>query len=67
MDCSVSGLPVHHQLPEFTQTQVDSVGDAIQPSRHLSSPFPPAFNLPSIRVFSNELIFFQMASGGQSI
>ena len=45
MDCSTPGLPVHHQLPEFTQTCVHWVGDAIQPSHTLSSPFPPAFNL----------------------
>ena len=45
MDCSTPGLPVHHQLPEFTQTLVCRVGDAIQPSRPLSSPSPPAFNL----------------------
>ena len=38
------GLPVHHQLPEFTQTHVRWVGDAIQPSHSLSSPFPPAPN-----------------------
>ena len=37
-DCSLPGLPVHHQLPEFTQTHVHRVGDAIQPSHHLSSP-----------------------------
>ena len=42
MDCSKPGLPVHHQLPEFTQTHT---GDAIQPSHPLSSPSPPAFNL----------------------
>ena len=45
IDCSTSGLPVHHQLPEFTQTQVHWVGDAIQPSHSLSSLSPPAFNL----------------------
>ena len=39
------GLPVHHQLPEFTQTHVHRVGDAIQPSHPLSSPSPPAHNL----------------------
>ena len=44
MDCSMPGLPVHHQLPEFTQTHV-RVSDAIQPSHSLSSPSPPAFNL----------------------
>ena len=41
MNCSMPGLPVHHQLPEFTQTHVHRVSDAIQPS-HLSSPSPPA-------------------------
>ena len=45
MDPSLPGLPVHHQLPEFTQTHVHRVGDAIQPSHPLSSPSPPAFNL----------------------
>ena len=45
MDCSTPGFPVHHQLLELTQTHVHWVGDAIQPSHPLSSPFPPAFNL----------------------
>ena len=45
MDCSTPGFPVHHQLPEFTQTRVHRIGDAIQPSRPLSSPSPLAFNL----------------------
>ena len=45
MDCSTPGLPVHHQLPEFAQTHVHQVSDAIQPSYPLSSPSPPAFNL----------------------
>ena len=54
MDCSTPGLPVHHHLPEFTQTHVHLVGDAIQPSHPLSSPAPTAPNPPSIRVFSNE-------------
>ena len=54
MDCSMPSLPVHHQLPEFTQTHVHWVSDAIQPSHPLSSPSPPAFNLSSIRVFSKE-------------
>ena len=54
MNHSTPGLPVHHQLPEFTQTHAHRVGDAIQPSHPLSSlllllPIPP-----SIRVFSNE-------------
>ena len=44
-DCSMPGLPVHHQLPELTQTLVHWVSDAIQPSHALSSPLPPAFNL----------------------
>ena len=45
MDCSTPGFPVHHQLPEFTQTHVRWVGDAIQPSHPLSSPSPTPFNL----------------------
>ena len=44
MDRSVPGLPVHHQLPEFTETHVHGVGDTIQPSHPLSSPSPPAPN-----------------------
>ena len=44
MNHSMPGLPVHHQLPEFTQTHVHQVGDAIQPSHPLSSPSPPALN-----------------------
>ena len=54
MNRSTPGLPVHHQLPEFTQTHVHWVSDAIQPS-HLGRPLlllPPT--LPSIKVFSNE-------------
>ena len=54
MNCSTPGLPVYHQLPESTQTQVHCVSDAIQSSHPLLSPSPPALNLPSIRVFSNE-------------
>ena len=42
MNRSTPGLPVHHQLPEFTQTHVHRVSDAIQPSHPLSSPSPPA-------------------------
>ena len=45
MDSSTPDLPVHHQLPEFAQTHVHRVGDAIQPSHPLLSPSPPAFNL----------------------
>ena len=53
MNQSMPGLPVHHQLLEFTQTHVHRVSDVIQPSHPLSSPSPPAPN-PSIMVFSNE-------------
>ena len=54
MNCSTPGLPVHYQLPEFTQTHVHRVGDAIQPSHPHHRPLllPPI--PPSIRVFSNE-------------
>ena len=54
MNHSTPGLPVHHQLPESTQTHVHCVGDAIQPSHPLSSPSPPALNLSQHQVFSNE-------------
>ena len=50
MNRSMPGLPVHHQLPEYTQIHIHRVSDAIQPSHPLSSPSP----LSSIRVFSNE-------------
>jgi len=56
VDCSTPDFPVHHQLPELAQTHVHRVGDAIQPSHPLSSPSPPAFNLSSIRVFSNKSV-----------
>ena len=49
MDCSTPGFPVHHQLPEFAQTHVHRVGDAIQPSHPLSSPLPPTLNLSQHR------------------
>ena len=65
MNRSMPGLPVHHQLPEFTQTHVHRVGDAIQPSHPLSSPSPPAFNL-----FQRQGLFAMsqfFASGGQSV
>ena len=54
MNHSRPGLPVHHQLPEFTQTHVHWDSDIIQPSHLLLSPSPSALNLSSIRVFSNE-------------
>ena len=54
MKHSTPGLPVHHQLPESTQTHVHQVDDAIQPSHPLLSLSPPALIFPSIRVFYNE-------------
>ena len=54
MDCSMPGLPVHHQLPGFTETHVHWVGDAIQSSHLLSSPSPFSSVFPSIRIFSIE-------------
>ena len=63
MDCSTPSFPVLHYLLDFAQTHVHCISDAIQPSHPLSSPSPPAFNLPllllpsifpSIRVFSKE-------------
>ena len=63
MDCSTPGLPVHHQLPESTQTHVHWVGDAIQPSHPLSSP-SPTFNLSQNQSLQMSWFF---TSGGQSI
>ena len=54
MDYSMPGLPVHHQLLEFTQTHVHWVSDAIQPSHPLLSPSPPALNLTQHQGLSNE-------------
>ena len=54
MDCSMPGFPFHHQLPEFIQTHVHWVGDAIQPSYPLSSPSPPAFSLSQHGGLSND-------------
>ena len=54
MNHSTPGLPVHRHLPEFTQTHVHQVSDAIQPSHPLLSPSPPAFSLSSIKVFSKK-------------
>ena len=56
MNRSMPGLPVHHQLPEFTQTHVHQVSDAIQPSHPLLSPSPPAPNPSQHQSFSNESI-----------
>ena len=56
MDSSMTGLPVVHYLPEFAQTYVHWIGDAIQPSHPLSSPSHPPSIFPSIRVFSDESV-----------
>ena len=50
------GFNFHQKLPELAQTHVHQAGDAVQPGHPLSSPSPPALNLPSIRVFSNDSI-----------
>ena len=66
MNCSTPGLPVHHHLPELTQTHVHWVSDAIQPPHPLLFPSPPALNFSQ-----HQAGYFQMsqffASGGQSI
>ena len=56
MDCSMPGLPVHHQNPELTQIHVCRVDDAIQPSHPLSSHFPPTFDLSQHQGLSNESV-----------
>ena len=61
MDCCTPALPVHHQLPEFTQTHVLWVSEAIQPSHPLSSPSPPAFNL------SQHQCLFQWVSSSHQV
>ena len=58
MNRSTPGLPVHHQLPEFTQTHVHRISDAIQPSHPLSSPSPPApQSLPASESFPMSRLF----------
>ena len=64
MNRSTPGLPVHHKLPEFTQTHLHWDGDAIQASHPWSSPSPPALNLSQHQSFPMSQLF---ASGGQSI
>ena len=64
MNRSTPGLPVHHQLPEFTQTHVHRICDVIQPSHPLSSPSPPAFNLSQHQGLFKSQLF---SLGGQSI
>ena len=56
MDCNTPGFPVHHQLPDLTQTHVHQDSDAIQPSLPLSSPSPPAFSLSQHQGLSNESV-----------
>ena len=56
MESSTPGFPVNHRRPEFTQTHVHWVSDAIQPSHSLSSPSPPAFNLSQHESLSNEVL-----------
>ena len=63
MNCSMPGLPVHHQLPEFTQTHIHRVSDAIQPSHPLSSPSLPALNPSQRQSFPVSQLF---SWGGQS-
>ena len=64
MDCSTTALPVNHQFPEFTQTHIHCIGDAIQLFHPLGPPSPPAFNLSQLGSFPMSRFF---ASGGQSI
>ena len=61
MDFSTPGLPVHHHLPEFTQTHAHWVSDVIQPSHPLSSPAPPTFNL------SQHQCLFQWVSSSHQV
>ena len=63
MNLSTLGLPVHHQLPEFTQTHIHRVSDAIQPSHPLSSPSPPVLNPSQHQSFPMSQLFIW---GGQS-
>ena len=60
MDCSMPGFPVHHQLPDLTQTHVHQVGDAIQPSHPLLSPLSPAFNLSHNQGLFQWVLKFQL-------
>ena len=62
MNCSTPGLPVHHQLPEFTQTHIHRVSDAIQPSHPLSSPSSLLQSFPASGSFKMSQFF---KSGGQ--
>ena len=66
MNHSMPGLPVHHHLPEFTQTHVHWVGDAIQPSHPLLSPFPPAPNPSLVNNCMNVSNSFAAATAAKS-
>ena len=66
MDCNTPSFPVHHQLPELTQTHVHGVSDDIQPSHPLPSPSSPTFNLSQHQAGSFQMSQF-FPSGGQSI
>ena len=57
MNCRMPGLPVHHQFPEFTQTHIHRVSDAIQPSHPLSSPYSPAPNPSQHQSFPMSQLF----------
>ena len=63
MDCSTPGFPVLHHLPEFAQTQVHWIGDAIQPSHPLSSPSPPVFNLSQHQSLPVSWVFISSGQG----
>ena len=64
MNCSLPGLPVHHQLPELAQTHVHCVGDAFQPSHPLLFPSSPACNLSQHQgLFSFFIFYFLYCSG----
>ena len=65
MDCSTPGFPVHHKLPELTETHVHWVSDAIQPSHTLSSPSPPAFKV--FKASGSFPVSQLFASGDQNI
>ena len=64
VNCTTPGLPVHHQLLEFTQIHVHWIGEAIQPSHSLSSPSPPALSLSQHQGLKMSQLF---TTGGQSI
>ena len=65
MNCNTLGFPVHHQLPELTQTHINRVGDAMQPSHPLLSPF--SSRLQSFPASGSSLLSQFFTSGGQSI